>query len=145
MTYDSLGNVIEREWCYLGGVSGTSDATPIVAGVCALMKSVNSDLTPALVQDIIKATADPVNDAYLYPGLIGAGRINAHCAVLRSIPMNLTGTVGGTYRNYIINIENAQTYRHTNFLGADVTINGPFTHEAGYQLTIQRESSYSCD
>ena len=32
-------------WPYYEGLTGTSFATPIVAGTCALMKSVNSNLT----------------------------------------------------------------------------------------------------
>ena len=40
--------------------SGTSAATPQVAGVCALMLSVNPDLKPADVLRILRATARPV-------------------------------------------------------------------------------------
>lgn len=60
---------------------GTSAATPIVSGVCALMKSINPDLTVAEVKAIIQATADPIIDEYMYSGLLGAGRINAYKAV----------------------------------------------------------------
>lgn len=45
------------------------------------MKAVNPCLTPAEARDIIKATADPINDAHLFPGMVGAGRINAYKAV----------------------------------------------------------------
>ena len=77
----ATGNCVNNSWPYYGSFQGTSFATPIVAGVCALMKTVNPSLTPWAIQDIIKLTADPVNDAYLYPGLVGAGRINAYKAV----------------------------------------------------------------
>ena len=60
---------------------GTSASTPIVSGVCALMKSINPNLTVAEVKAIIQATADPIIDEYMYPGLLGAGRINAYKAV----------------------------------------------------------------
>ena len=60
---------------------GTSAATPIVFGVCALMKSINPNLTVAEVKAIIQATADPIIDEYMYSGLLGAGRINAYKAV----------------------------------------------------------------
>jgi subtilisin family serine protease len=62
-------------------MGGTSFSTPIVSGVCALLKSLNKCLTPADIQDIIKATADPIADAHLYPNGLGAGRINAYKAV----------------------------------------------------------------
>jgi hypothetical protein len=77
----TTGNCVKNPLPYYGSFGGTSFATPIVAGVCALMKSVNSSLTPWAIQDIIKMAVDPVNDAYLYPGLVGAGRINAYKAV----------------------------------------------------------------
>ncbi|NJK98474.1 MAG: S8/S53 family peptidase [Bacteroidales bacterium] len=41
-------------WPYYGCGTGTSFATPIVAGVCALMKTINPNITPAEVQEIIK-------------------------------------------------------------------------------------------
>ncbi|MDR0683245.1 MAG: S8 family serine peptidase, partial [Dysgonamonadaceae bacterium] len=59
---------------------GTSYATPIVAGVCALLKSINKNLTPAEIKNIIQTTADPVADANLYPGTVGSGRVNAYKA-----------------------------------------------------------------
>jgi len=45
------------------------------------MLSVNPSLTPAEVKSIIQQTADPIVDEHLYPGQIGAGRINACRAV----------------------------------------------------------------
>ncbi len=72
------GNVT---WPYYGPCNGTSFATPIVAGVCALLKSVNKDLTPGEIQEILKTTTDPVTDASDYQGLIGSGRVNAFNAV----------------------------------------------------------------
>jgi subtilisin family serine protease len=81
---------VDNTWPYYGCCTGTSFATPIVAGVCALMKSVNLCITPAQAQAIIKSTADPIADASNYPGLVGAGRINAYKAVYQA---TLTGTV----------------------------------------------------
>lgn len=68
-------------WPYYGSGSGTSFATPIVAGVATLMYSVNNCLTPSWVQDILKHTTDPIVDATNFPGVIGTGRVNAHKAV----------------------------------------------------------------
>lgn len=61
--------------------SGTSAATPIVSGVCALMKAVQPNLTVNEIKYIIQATADPILDENMYPGQLGAGRINAYKAV----------------------------------------------------------------
>jgi hypothetical protein len=82
LTLDTLnGDTAQRIWPYYGSFGGTSFAAPIASGVCALIKSINPCLTPALVEEIIKITADPVNDEYLYHNLLGAGRINAYQAV----------------------------------------------------------------
>ena len=66
---------------HYGGFSGTSFSSPIVAGVAALIKSVNPDFSPGEIQYFIKSTADPVTDEHNFSGLLGAGRINAYKAV----------------------------------------------------------------
>lgn len=57
---------------------GTSMATPVVAGVVALMKAANEDLTPAEIEAVLKDTARP------FPGRCngcGAGIVDADAAV----------------------------------------------------------------
>ncbi|MFO7614768.1 MAG: S8 family serine peptidase [Bacteroidales bacterium] len=78
---DSLGNITPNPWPYYHLFGGTSFSTPIVAGLCALIKSINPCLTPAEIEYILKQTADPVQDEHNYSGLLGAGRINAYKAV----------------------------------------------------------------
>ncbi len=68
-----------------GATYGTSIASPMVAGVAALMLAVNPNLTPDQVRDILKNTADdiyhiPANFPYI--GQLGTGRVNAYRAVL---------------------------------------------------------------
>jgi subtilisin family serine protease len=60
-------------------MDGTSQATPHVTGVIALMKSVNKKLTPQQVKDILKQTATPLgpNSENQY----GSGFVNAEAAV----------------------------------------------------------------
>ena len=66
---------------------GTSSATPLVAGVCGLILSVNPVLTSAEVKDILKTTADKIDpDAGEYASnghspFYGWGRVNAFRAV----------------------------------------------------------------
>lgn len=68
---------------------GTSGATPIVAGICALMLSVNPDLTARDVKDILKQTADKIGDASEYTNghsrKYGYGRVNADKAVAEAL------------------------------------------------------------
>ena len=47
---------------YTGRVGGTSSATPLVAGVAALVISVNPDLTAAEVKDVLQTSADRIVD-----------------------------------------------------------------------------------
>ena len=67
---------------------GTSMATPHVAGVVALMKAANKNLTPAQVKQILQATAMP-----LQPNSnneVGAGLVDAEKAVQLSLRTRLT-------------------------------------------------------
>lgn len=72
MLGDSCG-----EWIF---PSGTSYASPIVAGVCGLLLSVNRELTPADVVDILKASADDLGAAG-WDSIMVNGRVNARRAV----------------------------------------------------------------
>jgi hypothetical protein len=64
---------------------GTSAATPLVAGVCALILSVNPDLYAWEVKEILQQTADKVGNQRDYRNghsqIFGYGRINALKAV----------------------------------------------------------------
>ncbi|WP_255324842.1 S8 family serine peptidase, partial [Rhodanobacter sp. OR444] len=60
-------------------MSGTSMATPHVAGIVALMLEANPNLTPANVRDIVTRTA--TNMTGRLPWEAGAGHINAYTAV----------------------------------------------------------------
>lgn len=75
---------------------GTSSSTPLVAGLCALILSVNRELTAEEVKDVLKQTAvkiDPANGDYDADGrsrIYGWGRIDGFAAlqkVQRDIPV----------------------------------------------------------
>ncbi len=63
-----------------GAVSGTSFSAPIVAGVAALMLSVNPSLTPAQVEQILESTAVDIGDPG-YDVYYGWGRVDAYAAL----------------------------------------------------------------
>lgn len=67
--------------------SGTSMATPHVAGVVALMKSANKKLTPDQVKTILQQTAMPLTPNG--QNELGAGLVNAEAAVRASLPTPL--------------------------------------------------------
>ena len=62
------------------GVSGTSVSAPIVAGVAALVFSVNPNLTASQAQDILKQSADDLGSVG-WDTNYGWGRVNAAHAV----------------------------------------------------------------
>jgi serine protease len=63
-----------------GSYVGTSMAAAQVTGVVSLMLSINPDLTPAEVEEILIKTASPMGDGTCQEGA-GAGLINAYAAV----------------------------------------------------------------
>ncbi|GAB4263231.1 MAG: hypothetical protein Kow0092_14030 [Deferrisomatales bacterium] len=69
------------------GFGGTSSSTPLVAGVCGLILSVNPELTAAEVKDILRVTADRIDEAHGaydaegHSDWYGYGRVNALAAV----------------------------------------------------------------
>ncbi|KAF0815091.1 Extracellular basic protease [Andreprevotia sp. IGB-42] len=69
-----------------GNKSGTSMATPHVAGAVALMLSANPGLTPAQVTDILRSTAKAVS----CPAGCGAGLLDARAAVAKARALLLT-------------------------------------------------------
>lgn len=64
-------------------MSGTSMASPLVSGLLGLMKSLNPTLPNTTLINCMYSTADNINAINpSYSGLLGAGRINAHQAML---------------------------------------------------------------
>ncbi len=72
---------------YTDSFGGTSSATPLAAGIAALVLSKNAALTRDEVYDILKQTADKIDsagggyNASAYSLKYGYGRLNAHKAV----------------------------------------------------------------
>lgn len=67
-----------------GWASGTSMATPHVAGLAALIKSLKPHLTAAEIMSIIRYSADDINSS-IYPGkddYVGYGRMNMEKALV---------------------------------------------------------------
>ncbi len=77
---------------------GTSSACPLAAGVCALILSVNPELTAVEVKDILEKTADKIGSPAAYfnghSTKYGHGRINADKAVAEAIRRKDLGNAG---------------------------------------------------
>jgi subtilisin family serine protease len=79
---------------YYAEFSGTSCATPLAAGVAALVLSANPHLTSRDVRRVLTATADRVDPRQAhyvggYNPRYGSGRVNAEAAVAKALALSL--------------------------------------------------------
>lgn len=74
---------------YYKHFGGTSSATPLVAGICALILSANPNLTAKEVKEILQSTADKIGSPAEYSNgrslKYGYGRVNADKAVAEAL------------------------------------------------------------
>lgn len=83
---------------YYTVMSGTSMATPHVAGIVALMLEVNPALAPDDVKQILQLTA--TNMPGMEPWEVGAGYVNAYAAVDRAFAVREYGSTVSLYRTF---------------------------------------------
>jgi subtilisin family serine protease len=107
-----------------GFSNGTSFSSPMVAGAIALMLSVNPNLTPDEIENILKCSAyniDAINPNYA--GLLGAGRLDAYKAVLMAQQSLNANPLADIVSNYLC--ESNQHSVELNIMGgaAPFTIN----------------------
>ncbi len=67
--------------------SGTSQATPVVAGTAALLWSLDPTLTAAEIRAILRDTADPLTESAQY---VGAGKVNVPNALRAILTSDVT-------------------------------------------------------
>ena len=98
-----------------GNLSGTSMATPMVAGLCGLMKSYNPAMTPDQITSCLVNTCDNIdalNPAYV--GQLGGGRINAfaalQCVDASAIPVARFSSVNAISCNGIVSFTDESGY-----------------------------------
>lgn len=94
VTTDRMYSAGHTSGNYLSDFGGTSAAAPQVAGVAALMLSVNPNLTASSIKSILENTATSVGDSSTY----GHGLVNAEAAVQQVVqsmntPMHISGPV----------------------------------------------------
>jgi subtilisin family serine protease len=118
-------------------LSGTSMATPVVAGVAALVKQANPKWTPALIKSALINTAKSVgSDVPLRS--VGAGRVNALNAVKAKVTLdagpNATMSFGMVYGDASAVLTKSQTFKITNSGTTSVTYKFAAAAAAGYTL-----------
>jgi len=84
--FSTLGQINNN---FYGFQSGTSMATPMVAGLAALMLSYQPNLTPDQIETCLESSADniytiPANTGFV--GQLGSGRVNAFQALACVVP-----------------------------------------------------------
>jgi len=97
-TYSGYG-VFSTAYTGYTTMSGTSMACPVAAGLCGLILSVNPNLTPDKVEEVLETTCDNIdvqNPSYV--GQMGAGRINAYAAVQEA-----QNTISTVYADFTAN------------------------------------------
>lgn len=96
------------------GMQGTSMSSPIAAGLCGLMLSSDSNLTPDKLEAILKATCDNI-DAQNSSNTqnIGAGRINAYAAI-NAVQDSLAAS-NGIYADFYANVLSVSETGSINF------------------------------
>jgi serine protease len=139
-------------WPYFGFSGQTSISSPMVAATCVLMRDVNKCISPEAVENVLKETADPITDASLYPGQVGAGRLNVYQALLGAIEE-------GTIRLESITFQNPNTFNSLYFVlentivsstanitinyEEDITLSEGFEVDLGGQVTFN-QATYEC-
>lgn len=89
---DGNGQIIP---VYTSGFGGTSSATPLVAGICALMLTANPNLTLGQIKNILRQSTDKIGSGYNANGhspQLGYGRINA----LKAVTLAVGGSAAST-------------------------------------------------
>ncbi|MGG0175594.1 S8 family serine peptidase [Gottfriedia acidiceleris] len=77
-------------------LSGTSMASPNVAGVAALLKQADPNLTPAQIKETLMNTADPLNGDYsVFES--GAGQVDPNEAIHSTTRIEVVDETKGTY------------------------------------------------
>ncbi len=118
--------------CY----SGTSMASPMVAGLCGLVWSVDTSQSSADVINCILTTADNIDSVNpSYVGLLGSGRINAFQAV--SCAASAACLPGEFISSNIYN-PNYEKHEVSNWIVAnnDIYAGASGLYDAGYQITL---------
>ena len=116
-----------------GPKTGTSMAAPLVAGLCALIKSINPAYTNTQIVNCVKNNADNIDALNPgFQGLLGTGRINA----FRSVKCALT-CIGNT--NYgTAFMGNAHPVSSGTITSANNIINtGDVTFDAAVEVILQ--------
>ncbi|MCF7832415.1 MAG: S8 family serine peptidase [Candidatus Marinimicrobia bacterium] len=114
-----------------GYLDGTSMAAPVVSAIAGLLLSINSDLTPSQVRNIIETTADDDDAGDGFDNYYGHGKINAYKALKYTLEnyggtltQNITVSSGRTLDIKTGTTVNLNSYTFTSSGGTIIVENG---------------------
>lgn len=116
-----------------GPKTGTSMAAPLVAGLCALIKSINPLYTNAQIVNCVKNNTDNIDALNPgFAGLLGTGRINAFQSV--KCALNCIGNTNyGTAAMGFANPVSSGTIMSAN----NLVVGGDVTFDAAVEIILQ--------
>jgi hypothetical protein len=103
--------------------SGTSMATPMVAGIAGILKGISPDLTAAEIKQVVMDTADPISD--MNGKIVSGGRANLSVALASlsksdAIPIRTGWNHVSVYRNLVEGADTAQIFAGVNSSGHSI-------------------------
>ena len=125
--------------------SATSQAAPQIAGLAALIFSVNPCLTAGEVETIIKQSADPIADEADFPGLLGAGRANAYQALLLAVDYAGCEVHDPIYESTVWDTPRCVYGDLIIESGATLTITDEVTFSQGAKVTVHPDAALIID
>src|SRR5205085_4754004 len=120
-----------------GALSGTSMATPHVAGVAALLRAVHRDWTPAQIKAALVATAANVNDEVM---ATGGGRIDAMNAAAPGVVADPPVLSFGLDTPSLTTFSATRSVHLTNRGSSAATLNATVPVKPGQKVTISPSS-----
>lgn len=136
-TAKDINNLDPEHLPYYTHMSGTSMATPHVAGIVALMLEADETLTPAEVKNILQDTSTPMNGYETWEA--GSGYVNAYDAVSFVFESKTAGTVSPANTQQLLQ-EPAGIQRYAYSLTG---YPNPFRETATIQYTLKDNSVVS--
>ena len=122
---------------------GTSMASPIVAGIAALVKSVHPSIAPLDLKSRIMNTTDYIDDVNQeYAGLLGTGRVNAFQAAMYDLIPKLTID---NYDFYELIGDGDGVPNPGETLNFEVMLTNEFFSGGGWAAASDVEATLSCD
>lgn len=120
----SLSAMSNNDYIYM---AGTSMATPIISGTCALILSVNPSLNFEKIKNILQKSSDNIDVLNLfYRNKLGSGRVNVNEAIRSALMPQLNSF-------YVKKKDNNEIYVYWNF-------SKPNTLDLSYKLKISSKN-----